>query len=274
LAGRVASKPQKDAKMTGFTEISPQQLWRLLGTPDAPIVLDVRIDDDFATDPRVIPTARRMSHFAVGTLHPKGRACVVTCQKGLKLSHGAAALLRARGIRAEVLEGGHLGWIAARLPLSPLPPNSLWVTRQRPKIDRIACPWLIRRFIDPDAQILFVPSGEVAAVADRFNATPFDIEGVHFTHRGEGCTFDAMLDDFNLHTEVLDRLALVVRAADTDRHNLSPQAAGLLAISVGLSRQYKDDNAQLEAGLILYDALYRWARDGHQEGHDWPAGQP
>ncbi len=116
-------------------------------------------------------------------------------------------------------------------------------------------------------------TSEVLAVAENFGAVPFDIEGVSFTHRGDGCSFDAMLDDFCLHGEALDRLATVVRSADTNRHDLAPQAAGLLAISVGLSRQYRDDLAQLAAAIPIYDALYRWARDGHEEGHDWPAGR-
>jgi hypothetical protein len=154
-----------------------------------------------------------------------------------------------------------------------LPATSLWVTRHRPKIDRIACPWAIRRFIDPAARFLFVAPSEVAAVADRFGAIPFDIEGATISHRGDRCSFDAILDDFTLHSEALDRLALVVRAADTDRHDLAPQAAGLLALSVGLSRMFRDDQQQLEAGIALYDALYRWARDGHEEGHDWPSGR-
>lgn len=148
-----------------------------------------------------------------------------------------------------------------------------WVTRERPKIDRIACPWLIRRFIDPTAPVLFVAPSEVEAVAGRFGAIPFDIEGVTFSHRGERCSFDALLDDFQLHTEALDRMAAVIRGADTDRHDLAPQAAGLLALSVGLSRMFRDDLQQLDAGIALYDALYRWARDGHEEGHDWPQGR-
>jgi hypothetical protein len=132
----------------------------------------------------------------------------------------------------------------------------------------------VRRFVDPKARFLFVAPSEVAAVADRFGAIAFDIEGVHFSHRGEGCTFDTMIDEFCLNSEAMQRLALVVRAADTNRHDLSPHAAGLLALSVGLSRQYKDDLQQLEAGMALYDALYRWARDAHEEGHDWPAARP
>jgi hypothetical protein len=196
--------------------------------------------------------------------------------RGRKLSEGAAAILRAKGWQAEVLEGGAEAWAAAGLPMVPraaLPATSLWVTRHRPKVDRIACPWLIRRFIDPAARFLYVAPSEVAAVADRFGAIPFDIDGVTFSHRGDLCSFDALVDDFGLHTEAMDRLALVIRAADTDRHDLAPQAAGLLALSVGLSRMFRDDLEQLEAGMAIYDALYRWARDAHQEGHDWPTGR-
>jgi hypothetical protein len=210
-----------------------------------------------------------------------GRNTVVVCNKGRKLSAGTAAILREAGIAAEVLQGGHLAWADENLPLVPLASlparqdgRTRWVTRHRPKIDRIACPWLIRRFVDPDAQFLYVPPSDVTDVAERFNATAYDIENVHFTHRDTGCTFDTMITEFGLAHAALDRLAAVVRAADTDRHQDSPQAAGLLALSVGLSRMYRDDNAQLAAGMGLYDALYRWARDGHDEGHDWPAGRP
>lgn len=260
--------------MPGPNTITPAQLMRLLGTPDAPALIDVRTGEDAAADPFRLPTATAARAQEVSL--PPGRRAVVICQRGAKLSEGAAALLRATGTPAEVLEGGHLAWRAAGLPVLPvalLPHTALWVTRQRPKIDRIACPWLIRRFIAPAARFLFVAPSEVLAVADRFAATPFDVEGVTFSHRGGLCSFDAILDDFGLRTPALDRLARVIRAADTDRHDLSPQAAGLLALSVGLSRQYRDDLEQLEAGMILYDALYRWARDGQDEGHDWPAGR-
>ena len=152
-----------------------------------------------------------------------------------------------------------------------MPTSSAGSFCHRPKIDRIACPWLIRRFVDPSARFLFVAPGEVADVAEKFGATPFDVEGVFWSHRGENCSFDTMLEEFQLQTTPLMRLAEVVRAADTNRHELAPEAAGLLAISVGLSRTYKDDLQQLEAGMTLYDALYRWARDGQAEGHDWPA---
>jgi rhodanese-related sulfurtransferase len=264
-------------RMPQFGLITPAATFRLMGTPDAPTIIDVRLDEDLATDPHLVPTSRVIPHTAIDPLtDPPGRAIVV-CKRGRKLSEGAAALLRAKGWKAEVLEGGFEAWAASGLPMTPravLPPTSLWVTRHRPKIDRIACPWLIRRFIAPAARFLFVAPSEVQSVADRFDAIPFDIDGVTFSHRGEGCTFDTLLDDFHLHTEALDRLALVIRAADTDRHDLAPQAAGLLALSVGVSRMFRDDLQQLEAGIALYDALYRWARDGHEEGHNWPSGRP
>ena len=264
-------------------EITVPQLLRLIGTPECPDIVDICIEPDFAEDPFLIPGAWRHPHTDFDGLKAKlnGRSCVVVCQKGIKLSQGLAALLRAEGIAAEYLQGGNYGWRAQsgapRVPAVALPTpvegRTLWVTRHRPKIDRIACPWLIRRFVDPKATFLFVSPSEVKGVADRFGATPFDIEDVFWSHRGERCTFDTMLDEFGLHTDALDRLAQVVRAADTNRHEDAPQAAGLLALSVGLSRQYKDDLAQLEVGMQLYDALYRWARDGVNEGHDWPAGR-
>lgn len=259
-------------------QITPTQLMRLIGTPDAPAIVDVRLPGDLAADPRLIPSSFHLGHdcFDPAPERLKGQRVVVACAGGRKLSEGVAALLRAQSIPAEVLEGGSHAWASAGLPMVPiaaLPDSNLWVTRHRPKIDRIACPWLIRRFVDPTARFLFVAPAEVPAVAERFNATPFDIEGTHWSHRGDTCTFDTMIAELGLATAALNRLAVVVRAADTDRHDLSPQAAGLLAISIGLSRQFRDDLEQLQAGIILYDALYRWARDGHDEGHDWPAGR-
>ncbi|NSY38178.1 sulfurtransferase/chromate resistance protein [Leisingera sp. ANG59] len=267
--------------MAAPNEITPAQLLRLIGTPNAPVLVDLCTDEDFAADPYLIPGSYRHPHTAIETLKARlgGRRCVVICQKGLKLSQGAAAWLRSDGIEAEYLQGGMYGWRdlqgAPRIPAGALPApvdgSTLWVTRHRPKIDRIACPWLIRRFVDAQARFLFVSPSEVAGVAERFGATPFDVEGMFWSHRGAFCTFDTMLDEFGLRTPALDILARVVRGADTNRHDLAPEAAGLLALSVGLSRQYKDDHQQLEAGMTLYDALYRWARDGRGEGHDWPA---
>jgi len=244
------------------------------------VLVDVRIPEDIAADPTGLPAAVLCSHQNIQELAQSfpGERAVVYCQKGLKLSEGAAALLRCAGIQAEVLEGGHFAWRDAGLPLVPherVPARTpegrtRWVTRIRPKIDRIACPWLIRRFVDPSAEFLFVAASAVDAVAGKFDATPFDIEDVFWSHRGERCTFDTMLDEFGLTTDPLNRLATIVRAADTNAHELAPEAAGLLAASLGLSRMYSNDLEQLDAGMLLYDALYRWCRDAVDEEHDWP----
>lgn len=269
--------------MPAPNEITVTQLNRLIGTPDCPQIVDICIDPDFAADPFLIPGSWRQPHTDIPGLMTRldGRPCVIVCQKGVKLSQGLATWLRSDGVQAEYLQGGMYGWRDApdtlRVPFAALPAPvdgaTLWVTRHRPKIDRIACPWLIRRFVDRSARFLFVSPSEVAGVADRYGATPFDVEGVEFSHRGEMCSFDAMLDHFALQSPALTRMADVVRAADTNRHDQHPAAAGLLALSVGLSRQYRDDHAQLDAGMALYDALYRWARDGYDEGHDWPTNR-
>jgi hypothetical protein len=165
---------------------------------------------------------------------------------------------------------------STKIPSGDSQGRTIWVTRSRPKIDRVACPWLIRRFVDPNAVFLFVPTSEVAGVVERFAATPFDIEGtdIFWSHRGELCTFDVMVEEFGLGTEPLRRLAMIVRGADTARLDLAPEASGLLAVSLGLSRMYSDDLAQLEAGLLLYDALFRWCRDATDETHNWPSKKP
>jgi hypothetical protein len=159
---------------------------------------------------------------------------------------------------------------ADKIPKRDARGRTVWVTRSRPKIDRIACPWLIRRFIDPSAVFLSVAPAEVCAVAERFEATPFDVENVCSSHRGELCTFDVMVQEFGLSTPPLDRFATMVRAADTARLDLSHEAPGLLAASLGLSRMYDDDLEQLRAGMLLYDAFYRWCRDAAKETHNWP----
>ena len=266
--------------MAAFNEICPATLARLIGTPDCPVILDTRIDADFEEDPRLIPGAIRVAHTGIEDRAAglRDRPVVVCCQKGLKISQGAAALLRVAGVRAEVLEGGLVAWRDAGLPLlhaGKLPARdaagrTVWVTRHRPKVDRIACAWLIRRFVDPGAVFLFVAASQVANVAERFGATSFDIEGAFWSHRGDACTFDTMVEEFGIGHPALDRLATIVRGADTNRHDLAPEAAGLLAASLGLSRMVRDDLAQLEAGMPLYDAFYRWSRDATDEGHDWP----
>jgi rhodanese-related sulfurtransferase len=266
--------------MPAPTEITVSQLSRLVGTPSAPVIVDVRIDDDFAEDPDLIPSAFRHPHTDIAALAPglEGKRVVVYCQKGKKISQGAMAVLRNYRVQAEALAGGHFAWRDAgemRIPADKIPRQgangcSVWVTRHRPKIDRMACPWLIRRFFDPRAQFLFVAPGEVSGVAEKFAATPFDVDDVFWSHRGDNCTFDTMLEEFSLDTGALKRLAIIVRGADTNQHQLAPQSAGLLAASLGLSRMYRDDLEQVEAGMLLYDAFYRWARDASDETHDWP----
>jgi rhodanese-related sulfurtransferase len=266
--------------MSSINSITPQNLSRLIGTPKSPLVIDVRTGEDFAADPRLIPgSLRRNAALVTSAKEIANRPLAIVCHKGAKISQGFAAYLRNEGTAAEVLEGGFVAWREAGLPLISTKhfpkrddrDRTLWVTRERPKVDRIACPWLIRRFIDPNAIILFVRPSEVISVGERFGAAPFDVENVFFGHRGELCTFDVMLQEFGLNTEPLNRLADIVRGADTDRLDLSPQAAGLLAASLGLSRMYADDLEQLEAGMTLYDAFYRWCRDATEETHNWPA---
>src|SRR6185503_8823342 len=245
--------------MSSVNSITPEKLSRLVGTPHCPAIVDVRDEDDYSADPRLIPGSLRRPSPEPWRWAPEidGGAAIVVCQKGQKLSDGVAAWLRHGGSAAENLDGGFLAWRDAKLPLvltEKLPPRdaqgrTVWVTRERPKVDRIACPWLIKRFVDPHAVFLFVTPAEVGAVAERFSATPFDVENVFWSHRGELCTFDVMIEEFGLGTEPLRRLATIVRGADTSRPDLAPEAPGLLAASLGLSRMFADDLEQLEAGL-------------------------
>ncbi len=266
--------------MPSPNEITVSQLSRRIGLPDTPALVDVRIDEDVEADPRMIPGARRHDYRSVSEWSARyiGRQVVVICHRGKKLSHGVAAHLRADGIAAESLGGGMVGWreaaqptiVTARLPPRDVHGHTVWVTRERPKIDRIACPWLIRRFIDPGARFLFVKASEVLDVADRLAAVPFDVDGVFWSHRGEICTFDTMLTEFGLDLPPLRQLARIIRGADTARLDLAPECAGLLAASLGYSRMFKDDLVQLDAAMSLYDALYRWCRDASDETHNWP----
>jgi hypothetical protein len=145
-----------------------------------------------------------------------------------------------------------------------------WVTRERPKIDRIACPWLITRFIDREPEFLYVPAADVLRVAADTGATPYDIPGVEFSHVGELCSFDAFLKKYALDEPALQQLAAIVRGADTSLLDLTPQSAGLYAISLGLSRTFADDHEMLRHGLVIYDALYAWCRECQSESHNWP----
>lgn len=145
-----------------------------------------------------------------------------------------------------------------------------WITRERPKIDRIACPWLIERFIDQDAEFLYVPAADVFKIAEETGATPYDIPGAELSHTGELCSFDAFLLKYGLTDPALQQLAVIVRGADTSKLDLTPQSAGLYALSLGLSQNYADDHALLKHGMVIYDALYSWCKSCQHESHNWP----
>lgn len=269
--------------MLGFT-ISPNNLWNSIATASARMLIDVRAREAFARSAQLLPgtTWRDADAAANGAADlPRGRAIAVACESGHGRSQWVAAQLRADGYDACVLAGGYDAWTAAGLPMVAKPTldriapkrPSLWVTRRRPKIDRIACPWLVQRFLDPEARILFVDPDQVMDVARTSGGIPFDIPGVELSHEGERCSFDTMLRLFGLEGEpVLAHLALIVRGADTARPDLVPEAAGLHAISLGLSALAgDDDHALLRRGFLVYDALFAWLRFAAEERHNWPA---
>jgi hypothetical protein len=144
-----------------------------------------------------------------------------------------------------------------------------WITRERPKIDRVACPWLVARFIDPEAEFIFAPPHDVEARAAELGAIPFDVQGVELSHVGPHCSFDAFLEKYGLGEPALRDLATIVRGADTARLDLAPECAGLLAVSLGLSRLFDDDAEQLRHGFVVYDALYAWLTRARSETHSW-----
>jgi hypothetical protein len=180
------------------------------------------------------------------------------------------------GVDARFLEGGIASWSSFGMPTrKKVAMSGTWVTRERPKIDRIACPWLVRRFIDPAATFLYVPTDRVFAIAGESGAIAYDIPGAQpFSHDGELCSFDAFIKVFDIDEVALDRLALIVRGADTARLDLAPQSAGLLAVSLGLSANHgQDDHSMLEQGMIIYDALYAWCRSSQAATHCWAPSQ-
>lgn len=257
--------------------IAPEQLASLLGGSDAPLLLDVRSDERFCESERILPGAIRcrpedVPQFA--SANPPARA-VVYCVHGLEVGGQAAAELSAAGWSAVYLQGGIEGFIEQSLPTLRKRPDlgvtgeqaSRWITRARPKIDRIACPWLVRRFIDPRAEFFYVPVDRVFDEAKRLHAVPYDLSGAPIGHDGEQCSFDALLRAFDLREPGLAALAQIVRGADTARHELAPESAGLLAISRGLSRLHQDDHAMLAAALPVYDALYADLRSAQRQAH-------
>jgi rhodanese-related sulfurtransferase len=259
--------------------ISPHELYARLGTAAAPIVVDVRHPTAFANADRLIVGAGYHAPDQVERWRsslPPGRPVVVYCEHGHDISQGVLAALRAAGTDAVSLAGGIAAWMDEGLPtrrkIGATPGR--WVTRERPKIDRIACPWLVARFIDPLAEFVYVPPTQVAAVAQETGGTPYDIDGVEFSHEGERCSFDTFLRIYDIRDPALDHLARLVRGADTSRHDLTPQCGGLFAISLGLSANFADDQRMLAHGMVIYDALYTWCRTLQDERHNWPPAKP
>jgi rhodanese-related sulfurtransferase len=257
-----------------MNSISAAELRDAIGGRNPPIVIDVRRGPAFRESDAMLGGGLRRDPDRAGAWAkslPSASCVVVYCVHGHEISQKAAAVLNQANIAARYLEGGIEAWKAAHGPLDhkPRDGSTRWITRERPKIDRIACPWLISRFVDPDAQFLYLPTKEVLSSAREKDAVPYDVPDVHFTHDGELCSFDAFLKHYRLTDPALMDLAVIVRAADTAHLELASQAAGLAAISLGLSRNFRDDHEMLEHGMVIYDALYTWCKEGKEEVHTW-----
>jgi rhodanese-related sulfurtransferase len=253
--------------------ISTDDLYRRLGTAAAPLVLDVRRVPAYDDDDRIVVVGSvRCAPDDIadwGRQRADGRPVVAYCVHGPEVSHSAAETLRGLGIDARYLAGGIGAWAEQNLPTrwKAGPASPQWVTRERPKIDRVACPWPVRRFIDPEAAFLYAPTEKVLAVAAETGAIAYDIPGTEpFSHDG---SFDAFLKVYGIRDPALDALALIVRGSDTDRLELTPQSPRLLAITLGLSTNFPDDHVMLEHGMVIYDALYSWCHSLRGETHGW-----
>jgi rhodanese-related sulfurtransferase len=246
--------------------VSAAELYSHFGTASAPVLVDVRRQDAFDADERLIIGAMRHAPEGVdrwsGEL-PFSHTIVAYCSHGSDISQDVATTLRAAGITAAYLEGGISAWQEMKLPTRRKlrgRADNKWVTREHPKIDRIACPWLVSRFINPSAEFIYVPPDQVTGVAEQIGGIPYDIKGAEFGHVGDHCSFDAIVRIFDIKDPALDRVATVVRGADTSRRDLAPECEGLYAISFGLSANFPDDHEMLRHGLVIYDALYTWCR--------------
>ncbi|HTE14371.1 MAG TPA: chromate resistance protein ChrB domain-containing protein [Burkholderiales bacterium] len=254
--------------------ISPKHLQDGYKSSQPPIVIDVRREPAFLAAPDMLSGALRRDPANIdawaGEL-PSASSVVVYCVHGHEVSQNAARALTTRGLQARFVEGGLEAWRSAGgdFMRKPVGAATRWVTRERPKVDRIACPWLINRFIDKNAEFLYVPIAHVNSVAVEKDAIPYDIPDVAFTHDGALCSFDAFLKTYRLTGPALIQLADIVRGADTARLELAPQAAGLVALSLGLSRLFADDHEMLRHGMVMYDALYLWCKVGRDERHTW-----
>jgi rhodanese-related sulfurtransferase len=257
---------------------NPSDLAKVAGTARAPLLIDVRREEIFKAANDMIAGAIRRSPDAIEQWQsdlPDRKPVVVYCVHGAQVSQGVCLALGNKGVGVSYLAGGIAAWADQKLPIRRKLENeehapSKWVTRERPKIDRIACPWLIHRFIDPTATFIYVPADRVLAVANETGAIPYDVAGVEFTHEADRCSFDTFLRIYGIADPALDHLAKIVRGADTSRHDLTPQCGGLFAISLGLSANFPDDHEMLEHGMVIYDALYTWCRNLRGETHNWP----
>ena len=241
--------------------MSVAQLSQALASSTPPLVIDVRRREAFLQDTKTLGGALRRDPDRVSAWArelPGAETVVVACVHGHQVSQDVAEALNAEGRKAYFLEGGFADWQAAggQCDSKPEGSSTRWVTRERPKIDRIACPWLISRFVDKDAEFLYVPTKEVREVAKARHAIPYDIADTHFSHEGDLCSFDAFLRHYRLNDPAHQQLAIIVRGADTGRLELAPQVPGLVAISLGLSRNFADDHEMLAHGMVMYDALY------------------
>ena len=250
------------------TAINPLELKQRLAAFPPSALVDVRRKAAFDEDPHVVPGAIRrlpedVDRWAL-SLEP-WRSVVVYCVRGHEVSQNAASALRARGFDARYLVGGIEQWKADGLPTRPFAPPTRWVTRERPKIDRIACPWLVRRFIDAAAEFFYVPTAEVRRFAEANHAEPYDVPDVSYTHRGPECSFDAFIRLHDLDHPALAALATIVRGADTGAPELAGEAPGLLSVSRGLSALFADDHEMLKWGMLVYDSLYARCRETHKD---------
>lgn len=257
--------------------VSARTIYAQLGLNHAPTLIDVRPASDIERVPRMIPGAMHVEfHLIEQWLRKRQPQTLCIYSSAAHEIEVLAHTLSNSGANVSVLQGGIDDWMSSALPTIRVredlgvPGKSQWVTRERPKIDRIACPWLIRRFIDPLATFHYVPAQRVRSDASALGAQPYDIPDVTFSHRGARCSFDAFLDEFELHDPILDELACIVRAADTATLEQSREAPGLLAISLGLSASIDNDQLLLETAMLVYDALYTWCKTARDEPHSWP----
>jgi rhodanese-related sulfurtransferase len=255
--------------------ISPQKLIIARNAVAAPLLIDVRREVAFLAAADMAAGALRRDPATVERWAdelPAAARIAVYCVHGHEVSQNVAKLLRSRGHNAQFVEHGleeGLRTAGVDLMTKPVAAATRWITRERPKVDRIACPWLITRFIDRNAEFLYLPSANVKTVAAQKNAIPYDVPDVTFSHDGPRCSFDAFIRIYRLTDPALLQLADIVRGADTGHPEIAAQSAGLVALSLGLSRLISNDHEQLRQGMVMYDALYLWCKEGQDEQHTW-----